>query len=56
MVGVNRVVVGPAVPHPVGNPILEDDVKEKAVRRKLVEAALELLQTDVEGTTIVNVE
>lgn len=58
MVGVNRVVVGQAVPHPVGNPTLKDPDKEKALRRKLVEAALQLLQTEVEEgkTTIVTVE
>ena len=56
MVGVNRVVVGPAVPNPVGDPSLEDPFKEKSVRRKLVQAALDLLQKDVEGTTIVTID
>jgi|WetSurMetagenome_2_1015567.scaffolds.fasta_scaffold602154_2 glycine reductase complex component B subunit gamma len=58
MVGVSRVVVGPAVPHPVGNPALKDDGKEKALRRRIVEAALKLLQTEVEEgkSTIVTVE
>ena len=58
MVGVSRVVVGPAVPHVCGNTALKDPAKEKALRRKIVEAALKLLQTDVEEgkSTIVTIE
>lgn len=58
MVGVSRVVVGPAVPHPTGNPALKDAAKEKALRKKIVETALKLLQTEVEEgkSTIVTVE
>ncbi len=52
MLGVNRIVVGAAVPHPTGDPKLEDIEKEKNLRRRYVLKALELLQTDVEGPTI----
>lgn len=56
MVGVNRIVVGNAVPHPVGNPKLEDAAKEKSLRRKYVVAALQLLQKEVEGPTTAIIE
>jgi glycine reductase len=52
MLGVNRVVVGEAVPHPVGNPKLAAE-KEKELRRAYVLKALELLQQDVEEPRIV---
>ncbi len=47
-VGANRIVPTVAIPHPLGNPklSLED---EKKLRRKLVEKALEALQTEVSG-------
>lgn len=56
MVGVNRIVVGNAVPHPVGNPKLENADKEKALRRKYVEAALQLLQEDMDAPKTVVIE
>lgn len=52
MLGVNRVLVGAAVPHPTGNPKLEE-AKEKELRRAYVLKALELLQEDVEQPKIV---
>jgi glycine reductase len=55
MLSVSRVVVGRAVPHPVGDVKLDKE-KEKALRQKYVLKALELLQTDVDGPTIVTVE
>ncbi len=55
MLGVNRVVVGAAVPHPTGDPKLEDAVKEKKLRRRYVEKALELMQTDLEKPVIVTI-
>lgn len=54
MLGVNRVVVGEAVPHPVGNPKLTPE-KEKELRRKYVKKALELLQQDVTEPRILTV-
>jgi len=50
-VGANRIVPAVAIPHPLGNPKLEPE-QEKAVRRELVERALEALQTDIEGQTV----
>ena len=43
-----------AIPHPLGNPALSHD-EEKALRRKLVERALEALTTEVEDQTIFEV-
>jgi glycine reductase len=55
MLGVNRVVVGEAVPHPVGNPKL-DAKKEKELRRRYIEKALGLLQQDVTEPRIVKLD
>jgi betaine reductase len=55
MLGVNRIVQGRAVPNPVGDPSLTPE-KEKELRRKYLLRALELLQTDVEGPTVVTLE
>ena len=48
MIGVNRVVRGPAITHPFG--IDEDE------RRRIVERALEMLETVVEPMTVWEVE
>ena len=53
-VGANRIVPTIAIPHPLGNPALSHD-DEKALRRKLVERALEALTTEVEDQTIFEV-
>ncbi|KXZ39309.1 selenoprotein B, glycine/betaine/sarcosine/D-proline reductase family [Alkalithermobacter thermoalcaliphilus JW-YL-7 = DSM 7308] len=50
-VGANRIVPAIAIPHPLGNPSLEQS-DEKALRRKLVEKALKALSTEVEGQTV----
>lgn len=50
-VGANRIIPTVAIPYPLGNPALAPE-EEKAVRRKLVEKALEALQTDVSGQTV----
>ena len=55
MLGVNRIIQGKAVPNPVGDPALPRE-KEKELRRKYILKALDLLQKDVEGPTVVNVE
>ena len=55
MLGVNRIVQGHAVPNPVGDPSLTPE-KEQELRRKYILKALELLQTDVEGPTVVTLE
>lgn len=44
MIGANRIVRGPAITHPFG---LEADE-----RRRIVERALELLETEVEPNTV----
>ena len=53
-VGANRIVPTIAIPHPLGTPALTMD-EEKAIRRKLVERALEALTTEVEDQTIFEV-
>lgn len=55
MVGVNRIVQGRAVPNPVGDPSM-GEAQEKELRREYVLRALELLQKEVEGPTVVTVD
>jgi glycine reductase len=50
-VGANRIVPAVAIPHPLGNPSLGRD-DEKKLRRKLIEKALNALQTEVSGQTV----
>ena len=50
-VGANRIVPAVAIPHPLGNPSLAAD-EEKKLRRKIVEKALEALQTEVVEQTV----
>jgi glycine/betaine/sarcosine/D-proline reductase family selenoprotein B len=44
MIGANRIVRGPAITHPFG--------MDEAERRRIVERALDLLETDVEPNTV----
>lgn len=53
-VGANRIVPTIAIPHPLGNPNLSHD-EEYALRKKLVNRALEALTTEVSGQTIFEV-
>ena len=53
-VGANRIVPTIAIPHPLGNPALSLE-EEKAIRRTLVERALEALTTEVDEQSIVEV-
>jgi len=53
-VGANRIVPAVAIPHPLGNPSLSP-VEEKNLRRKILDAALGALSTEVEGQTIFEV-
>lgn len=48
---VNRIVTGVRIPHPCGDSSLppEDDL---VLRRKIIECALEAVQTKVEGSTV----
>jgi len=48
MIGANRIVRGPAITHPFG---LDEDE-----RRRIVERALVMLETDVEPNTVWEVE
>lgn len=50
-VGANRIIPTIAIPHPLGNPAL-DEAEEKQLRRKLVEKALKALETEVEDQTV----
>lgn len=50
-VGANRIVPAVAIPHPLGNPLL-DPADEKQLRRQLVEKALRVLQTPVTEQTV----
>jgi glycine reductase complex component B subunit gamma len=45
MVGANRIIPGSGIVHPVGNAD-SDAAAEKALRRAIVEKALEALQTE----------
>jgi glycine/betaine/sarcosine/D-proline reductase family selenoprotein B len=44
MIGANRIVHGPAITHPFG--------LEEPERRRIVERALEMLESNVEPTTV----
>lgn len=50
-VGANRIVPAIAIPHPLGNPALTHE-EEKALRKKIVERALEALETPVDEQTV----
>ena len=54
-VGANRIVPAIAIPHPLGNPALTPE-EEKHIRRKIVETALEALETEVSDQTIFEVK
>ncbi len=50
-VGANRIVPAIAIPHPLGNPKLDED-EEKNVRREIVERALRALTTEIKEQTV----
>jgi glycine reductase len=50
-VGANRIVPAIAIPHPLGNPAW-DPAEEKALRRKIVEKALNALTVEVTEQTV----
>ena len=54
-VGANRIVPAIAIPHPLATPALSL-AEEKAIRRKIVETALEALETEVDKQTIFEVK
>jgi len=49
--GANRIVKGISIPHPCGDPSVPPET-DKAIRRKILQSALEALQTDVGGPTV----
>ena len=51
MVGVNRILIGNSVTCLVGNSQLSRE-REKALRRRIIMKALEMLGTPVEGPTV----
>ncbi len=55
MVGVNRILQGQSITCVVGNSVLTQD-QEKALRRKYVLKALEILQIEVSSPTIFTLE
>jgi glycine reductase len=55
MVGANRILHGVAITHPTGDPSLTPD-DERALRRRILLRALEMLTTDVEPRTVWEVE
>jgi len=55
LLGVGRVVRGVAIAHPVGDPALDVD-EERVLRGRIVERALDLLETSVESTTVWEVD
>jgi len=45
-VGANRIIPSVAIPHPLGDPD-KSPAEEKAIRRRLVEMALQELETEI---------
>jgi len=45
-VGANRIIPSVAIPHPLGDPD-KSPAEEKAIRRRLVEMALQALETEI---------
>ena len=50
-VGANRIVPSIAIPHPLGDPSRSPD-EERALRRGLVERALEAVETEVADQSV----
>lgn len=50
-VGANRIVPAIAIPHPLGNPSLNNE-EEKALRRGIIDKAIKALTTEVDGQTV----
>ena len=50
-IGPNRIIPGKAITHPLGDPTLSRG-EEKALRRGLVQRALDALQTEIQAQTV----
>jgi glycine reductase complex component B subunit gamma len=55
LAGANRIVQGRAITSPTGDPSAADDA-ERALRRRIVERALEMLETNVGPRTVWSVD
>lgn len=55
MVGLTRVLSGTVIPNPYGDAELTPE-REKDLRRKFIQRALDLMQQDVEETTVFTLE
>ena len=55
MVGANRILRGVSITHPTGDPELSVG-EELASRRRIVERAVQMLETEVEPKTVWEVE
>ncbi len=53
-IGANRIVPAVGIPYPLGDPTL-GEVESKKIRTKLVNKALEALETPVDGQTVFEV-
>jgi glycine reductase len=51
MLGVCRIIVGKAVPHPLGDPNASKE-EERIIQQKYLEKAFEMLQQPVEKTVV----
>lgn len=52
-VGANRIVPAVAIPYPLGDPARTGE-EEKAIRREILDKALEALQTPIKEQTVFN--
>ncbi len=55
MVGANRVLRGVSITHPTGDPALTP-AAESALRRRIVERAIQMLEVDVDPRTVWEIE
>lgn len=55
MLGVCRIIIGNAVPHPLGNPKTTKE-EERQLQRKYLEKAFAMLQEPVEATVVEKVD
>lgn len=50
-VGAQRIVVGKAIPYPVGDPSKSPE-EERELRKRIVQKAMDVLQTEVDKPTV----
>jgi betaine reductase len=49
--GAKRIITGIRIPHPCGDPSVSEEA-DRALRREIVNCALEAIQTDIDAPTI----